>query len=280
MIPTPLLRPVLKNRLARSCAPFAAGALLALSARAQSPAKPLTQEDLLKQIEAITPKLPEAGRRGPAPNTPLPEASPADLPNATASTGKPGASLFRQPPEAKPEKPEADDKKSKGPTEIVALEAVFDQKVHQAVFMGEVVVTDPEFNVTCDKLTAFLKHDDKEDANGVHATPPKPDDKTPPKSGGLEKAIAEADAGSIVTVTQDKVELDGKVTHNVGHGKRVLYDATTGDITFYGHPDVQQGINQCLSTAEGTIMILNRDGHMRVNGQHRTIIKDQGDIKK
>jgi lipopolysaccharide export system protein LptA len=30
-----------------------------------------------------------------------------------------------------------------------------DSKAHQAIFTGNVVVKDPEFNVTCDKLTAI-----------------------------------------------------------------------------------------------------------------------------
>ncbi|MEI8109264.1 MAG: hypothetical protein WCI46_15730, partial [Verrucomicrobiota bacterium] len=48
-----------------------------------------------------------------------------------------------------------------GPTEIDALEATFDQKANQAIFIGEVVVKDPEFNVKCDKLTALLKGAEK-----------------------------------------------------------------------------------------------------------------------
>src|SRR5258707_436854 len=58
----------------------------------------------------------------------------------------------------------------------------------------------------------------------------KPGDAPPPKSGGLEKADAEADAGNIVTVSQDKKEVDGTITKSIGHGKKAHYDATTGDI--------------------------------------------------
>src|SRR3954468_16709916 len=57
-------------------------------------------------------------------------------------------------PLAKEPKPE---KKAKGQTEITALEATFDQKTREAVFIDNVVVIDPEFKLTtCDRLTAFL----------------------------------------------------------------------------------------------------------------------------
>src|SRR6187402_1156609 len=48
-------------------------------------------------------------------------------------------------------------KKPKGQTEITSLEATFDQKTREAVFLGNVIVKDPEFDLKCDRLTAFLK---------------------------------------------------------------------------------------------------------------------------
>lgn len=151
------------------------------------------------------------------------------------------------------------------------------------MFIGQVVVTDPEFTVHSDKLTAYLKHDEKAAPDASRpkaATPapaPKADDGKQQKGGGLDKADAEADPGNIVTVTQEKVEADGSITHSIGHGKKAHYDAVTGDIVLYGHPDCQQGLNTCVATEEGTVMTLNRDGHMRVTGPHKTVIKDQGD---
>jgi lipopolysaccharide export system protein LptA len=202
------------------------------------------------------------------------------VPPVAGSLPESGASLL---PQAKAEKP---DKKAKGPTEIVALDATFDQKAHVAVFLGQVVVTDPEFTVQCDKLTAYLKHDDKPAAEApstrLRATPaPEPTgDAKKSKGGGLERAIAEASPGGIVTVTQEKQEADGTTSRSIGHGKKATYDATTGDIFLYGKPDVQQGINTCVATDEATVMVLNRDGKMRVTGAHKTVIKDQGDMTK
>ena len=186
------------------------------------------------------------------------------------------------------EKPSA--KKEKGPTEITALEATFDQKTHQAVFIGQVVVKDPEFNVECDKLTAILKHESKEQVGNAEAPAPKPPIKaanpspgTPApraekakdaKGGGLERAIAEAKAGSRVLVTQVKVEANGTTNSSVGRGDKVDYVAKTGDITLTGMPEVQQGINTCVATDASTVIILNREGRMRVVGPHKTVITD------
>jgi lipopolysaccharide export system protein LptA len=273
------------------------GAVLAplVAARAQAPAKPVTQDELLRQIESLNPPSADPAKRTPGFSTPDPARA-----EARGTLPPPARPVFA---EQRGEKPvvnaaatptagagangaDTDEKKTKGPTVIVALEATFDQKAHVAVFIHEVVVTDPEFNVVCDKLTAYLKHDDKP-AGEAPATPrpkatPAPSaagataDK--PKSGGLDKALAEADPGKICTVTQDKKEADGTITHSIGHGKKVHYDANTGDITLYGHPDTQQGVNTCVSTDENTIMTLNRDGHMRVNGPHKTVIVDQSQL--
>lgn len=183
------------------------------------------------------------------------------------------------------EKVQKPSKKSKGPTEIVALGATFDQKAHQAVFIGQVVVTDPEFNVQCDKLTAFLAHNDNqpaEDNSGRLSVNPDAEPKAEKKrkGGGLEKAIAEAELGNVVTIRQEKLEADGSTSNSVGRGRKAVYDAVTGDITLTGRPEVQQGMNNCVATDDATVMVLNRDGRMRVDGPHRTTIKDQGDTKK
>ncbi len=250
-----------------------------------APAKPLTQDELLRQIETLSPAATDPGRRTPA-VMPVP-GSPARASRteaAAASNIPTAAGLFPDSlPGAKAEKPE---KKSKGPTEIVAQEATFDQKTHIAVFIGDVVVTDPEFNVQCDKLTANLKHKDETQVAAAPtrlqaaAPEPKADEKKQDKGGGLEKALAEANQGGVVTVMQVKQEADGSISRSIGHGKKALYDASTGDITLYGHPDVQQGINTCVAAEESTIMVLNRDGHMRVTGAHKTVIRDQNELTK
>jgi len=104
-----------------------------------------SSDNLHEQIQAIT-----------GPTKESPTKSPKESPPPTA-----------EPPPASPTP-----KKEKGPTEIDALEATFDQKANQAIFIGEVVVKDPEFNVKCDKLTALLKGAEK--AKSPPTPPPPP----------------------------------------------------------------------------------------------------------
>ncbi len=235
-----------------------AAAVLAAPAFAQKPAEsPRTGDELHRQIEAVSGAAPAF--KGLPPRT-LAVASPAADEPPAAPAGK----------------------KEKGPTEINALEATFDQKANEAVFIGNVVVTDPEFNVKCDKLTAHLKTAEKtpETTAGKGPKPATPAPAEPRKKGGnsgLRKAVAEASEGNRVTITQDKPDADGKPQHSYGEADRAAYDAVTGDIVLTGSPKIQQGINLIIATAPGTVMTLNRDGHMNAKGPHKTIIVDKGD---
>lgn len=177
-------------------------------------------------------------------------------------------------------------KKAKGQTEITSLELTLD-KGPVAVFLREVVVKDPEFTLNCDRLTAYFKKKaeakngaaERSSANPPPANPPtanagvgKPSEE--PKGGGLERAVADANPGSVVVITQDKVEADGSITKNIGRGRRVTYDAATGNIVLTGMPSIQQGINLLVATDESTVMTLNRNGRMKVDGPTKTILKD------
>ena len=188
------------------------------------------------------------------------------------------------PPTTEPLPTSPTPKKEKGPTEIDALEATFDQKANQAIFIGEVVVKDPEFNVKCDKLTALLKGTEKAKSPTTppalppQQTKPLPTTTTPPpkKAGGLQTAIAEAKPGNRVLITQDKKDAEGVVQHSGGEADKATYDAESGDIVLTGNPRIQQGNNLIVSTDKRTKMTLNRDGHMRAQGPHKTIIIDKG----
>ncbi len=192
----------------------------------------------------------------------------------------PAAASEDKPADAGPAKPAI--KKDKGPTEIDALEATFDQKANVAVFIGEVVVKDPEFNVKCDRLTAHLKSAQKppaapEGADPKVAKPATPNGAPTKKTGGggLLKAVAEASQGRRVVITQDKLQPDGTTQHSEGESDKATYDAVTGDIVLTGKPELQQGINRVIATATHTVMTLNRDGHMNAKGPHKTIIVDK-----
>ena len=196
------------------------------------------------------------------------------LPSKGASDTPASGLLPDQTPAAPP-----DEKKEKGPTEITSGEATFDQKAHIAIFLIDVVVNDPEFNVVCDRLTAYLKHEDpaKPGVKVVKMTPrpaPSKPGETPKKTGGggLERAVAEMNPGGRVEITQDKKETDGTITHSIGHGTRADYNATTGDIVLTGRPDVKKGTDWVIATDDSTVITLNRDGHMSTKGPTKTVI--------
>ena len=97
--------------------------------------------------------------------------------------GSPAATLPVSPisPAAKPEK------RPPGPTEITSREAIFDNRNHLATFTTEVLLKDPEFGLSSDRLTVYLK---KPPVPGASNAAPKP--KVP---GEKEKAPGEQSSG-------------------------------------------------------------------------------------
>ena len=220
-------------------------ALSLVAGRAQAPA-PFTEGDLFKNIDPI---------------------------NGDPLNTKP---LLEKPPGKK--------EKSEGQTEITADAAEFNNKTHIAIFIGSVIVKNPEFNVVCDKLTAYLKHDEKPapaPGDKPKVATPAPESGAAPKSkGGLEKAVAEMSGKGKVVITQDKAEVDGSTSHSIGKAEKAVYNAVTGEVTLTGWPEVKQGPNTGVAVEEGTVMIMTRDGKMRTEkGRTKFIIQDSGNEK-
>ena len=250
--------------------------------------KPLSQDGLLKQLETFSPLSNLTAAATTAPVNGTNPAAPGSPGLASITPGTPGGTII-----GTGTAPDSGEEKPKGPTIIDAQEATFDQRANIAVFVGQVVVKDPEFNVWCDKMTAYLKHEDK----GVPAknakttpTPATPKPATPksdsakatpaPRGGGLDHAIAVCTEGHRVKITQDKLDPDtGKIKHGIGFSDWATYDANTGDVVMYGSPDVTQENDRCVATAPYTVMTLNRDGHMTAKGPHRTFIIDDSTPK-
>jgi lipopolysaccharide export system protein LptA len=226
----------------------------------------LTEDQLLRQIETLSPKSGDPLTKAPASIAELTPGGSAGVLSETVTTT---SAVAKDEPTAK---------KPKGVTEIKADTVDWDQKLQQAVFSGRVVVKDPELDLTCDKLTAFLKNEKASANSGAPATPvpaPKLGDAPKKKSGGLDRAVAEGN----VVITQDKLDGEGKPTRSIGRAARADYSAVTGEMILSGNPEVQQGINTCIATAPSTKMYMKRDGKMRVDGPSTMIIRDQGDSK-
>lgn len=183
-------------------------------------------------------------------------------------------------PAAKPvaEKKDKSADEERKATEITSTgETTFDAKAGMATFVKDVKVTDPQFGLTSDKLTVYLKKTGKDPLKGAAApaatATPKPEGKPEGKAdaaSGLDRAIAEGH----VIITQDKVdEKTGEVTHYVGKANKADYNAVSGEMTLSGWPQIQQGLNNQVATEEGTVMIMDRDGHLRTKGPSATVIK-------
>ena len=182
-------------------------------------------------------------------------------------------------PAAKPEK------RPKGPTEITAREATFDNRIHLATFTTEVLVRDPEFGLSSDRLTVYMKKPPVPSAEKPEAKPdPKaePKAKAPGESGsGIEKAVAE---GSVI-ITQDKLDANGKPEHYTGKARRAVFDNTTGTLTLYGWPQISQSIGgnlskQIISREESCVITLNRAGKIDVKGFHTSTLQDAADLNQ
>jgi lipopolysaccharide transport protein LptA len=129
--------------------------------------------------------------------------------------------------------------------------ATFENESNTAEFRGHVVVHDPQFDLTCDRLHVVLRADRK----------------------GLQKVIA---SGKVVIV-QEKRNDRGDLVKSVGKCGKATYDTETGDVTLEDWPQVQQGINCQVATQATTVMVLNAKGRSRTTGPSRTMIVDQGD---
>lgn len=219
-----------------------------------------------RQLLALIAALPALTFSCPAQSGTSP-GEPVRLVNAPG--GEPAAGQLGAPaaPGARPEK------RAKGPTEITAREATFDNRTHEAGFTGAVLVKDPEFSLSCERLGVYLK---------------KPSEKLPadlerkePAGGGIEKAIAEID----VVITQDKVDANGKKQRYIGRAKKAVFDNTTGDVTLSGWPQISHSeggsiTKQINSREEGCIIIINRAGRIDVRGYHTTTLQDTGALEE
>jgi len=131
--------------------------------------------------------------------------------------------------------------------------ASFDNADSSADFIGHVVVHDPQFDLSCDRLHVILRPDRK----------------------GLQKVVA---IGNVV-VTQEKRNDRGDVVKSIGKCGKATYETASGDVTLEEWPQIQQGINNQIATQQNTIMILNAKGRSRTIGGSRTMIVDTGGDK-
>ena len=141
------------------------------------------------------------------------------------------------------------DRPADAKTEILAnKEATFDNAASVAEFTGSVIVHDPQFTLTCDRLKVTLSKSRK----------------------GMEMTEA---FGNVVII-QENTDKSGKTSKAIGKAGTATYVPETGEITLKSWPSVQQGMNTQVGTEEGTVMFLNRSGKSRTVGPSKTMITD------
>lgn len=132
----------------------------------------------------------------------------------------------------------------------------FDSPTGTAVYQKDIVVTHPQYHLTCtDELKILLaKERETEESKASDATP---------KFSGIDKAIA---TGSVVIKTKDS---DGQLI--ITHSEIATYDGNTGIMILKGNrPTVQKGdmITRILSDSGYIKIFPNRS--VRIEGAHET----------
>lgn len=138
-------------------------------------------------------------------------------------------------------------------TEISAKEeAIFDSEKNIAEFKGRVVVKDPQFTLTCDRLVVNLG----KDRNGIE----------------------EANAIGNVVIVQELASDKKDTPKAIGRAGSVTYKPGSGEMIMRDFPSIQQGINTHVATEASTVMVLRSNGQSRTfGGGSKTLIVSEGD---
>ncbi|TSA32646.1 MAG: hypothetical protein D4R65_09120 [Verrucomicrobiaceae bacterium] len=141
------------------------------------------------------------------------------------------------------------DRPADAKTEITATkEANFDKAASVAEFIGQVIVRDPQFTLTCDRLKVTLS-----------------------KTG---KGIEVAEATGNVVIIQENTGKSDQTSKAIGRSEFATYTPASGEVTLKGWPSVQQGMNNQVASEQSTVMVLNRNGKSRTVGPSKTVIVD------
>ena len=134
---------------------------------------------------------------------------------------------------------------------------------------------DPEFGLSCEKLSIYLKKPVEPPPVGA-APNPKPQNGADAGSG-IDKAIAEVD----VIITMDKPDANGKPQRYIGRAKKAIFDNASGVLTLSGWPQITESMSgsvskQILSREEGCVIVIDRAGKIDVKGYHTSTLKEVG----
>lgn len=237
-----------QQRIQRSREEAPTAAPAAESAPAAAPmAQPITAQPLIPDPVASNPRdtapAPPAGQLltqvDPAPaNTPPPIMTPADIPPPV-------------PLQPRYEKEKGNDSQV---MEIEADESVMDNENRVITFTGQVVVTEPRFTLTSDRLEVWMHDDTNLDGSATDGAAPVDSDRPP-----FKRAIA---TGGMVEI--EKIGADGKL--QIAKARQADYDATTGDIVLKGGPPtLQSGSGFVNPSSPDAVIVLRADGNHKID---------------
>ncbi len=220
----------------------------------------------------------QAQGREPAPASASPQ--PGGQSVAAAANSNSAVSTIQAPPPVVP-RPGVEDVDTRGLTEtqIVAREgADFDAKGRAATFNGSVHISDPRFELWCDKLTVYLNRESEKEGADAPSRPPagKTTGVQPPTGGGIDRAVAEGNV--VIKQIRAAAAPGGETKTSIGRSERAEFTNRTGEIVLSGgRPSIEQGLNVLEATSSQTRIILARDNTLRTEGPSRTIIRQRGD---
>ena len=148
------------------------------------------------------------------------------------TNSSPGSTLFS---------PMAGERPEGAKTEISSNEeATFDSEKNIAEFTGRVVVKDPQFTLTCERLVVKLGQ----------------------SGNGIDQVEAIGNVMIIQEVQSEKKE----TAKAIGRAGSVTYRPSVGEMELRDFPSIQQGINCHVATEASTIMVLRSNGQSRTFG--------------
>lgn len=198
----------------------------------------------------------------PAPAAPAPVAADSPPVGTTVAQVAPGSTPPPLPsadiPAPVPLQPRYEKAKSSSSDvmEIESDESVMDNDKRLITFTGNVIVTEPRFNLTSDRLEVWMNDDTNLDGSSDDSGAAAADSDEPP----FKRAIA---TGGMVEI--EKIGADGKV--QIAKARKADYDAATGDIILSGGPPtLQSGSGFVNPSSPDAVIILRADGNHQIKG--------------
>jgi lipopolysaccharide export system protein LptA len=176
----------------------------------------------------------------------------------------------------------------------------FDPDSGFGVFVDDVVLVHPEFNLNADELEVYMnkeetKEEPKDDANGAGAPAPSKgptagelarDGAAEAKPGVGEPAPSQRKVGGNIktAIARGRKVLITKMSPEgipqTGIGREAVYDGATGDMILRGWPQIQKGNNLTVAKEPTTYFIIKANGHFHAEGGRASTSIVQDDNKQ